>query len=196
LAKSGAPYVILRPNWFADNFHTFWKAAIDHGQIALPAGHGKSSFIDARDVAECAATVLTTDRFDGKAFNLTGPKALGYVDAAKILGAVIGKLITYSAVDDQTFIGILTGAGAPDDYAGEYLGIPTTGKHITFNSTDIMKVRDGLFIAHVREGWTAAITDGVEALTGKTPRSLEIYASRSKSGWRKSYRRRRATRRS
>jgi len=23
LEKSGTPYVILRPNWFSDNFHTF-----------------------------------------------------------------------------------------------------------------------------------------------------------------------------
>ena len=26
--KSGVPFVILRPNWFADNFHIFWKAGI------------------------------------------------------------------------------------------------------------------------------------------------------------------------
>jgi predicted ester cyclase len=37
-------------------------------------------------------------------------------------------------------------------HRGEYLGIPATGKHVTFNSTDIMKVRDGLFSEH----WGAA----------------------------------------
>jgi predicted ester cyclase len=37
-------------------------------------------------------------------------------------------------------------------HKGEYLGIPATGKHVTFNSTDIMKVRGGLFIEH----WGAA----------------------------------------
>jgi uncharacterized protein YbjT (DUF2867 family) len=77
LEKSGTAYVVLRPNWFADNFHTFWKPGIDHGQIAVPAGDGKSSFVDARDIAESAAAALTTDRFNGKAFNLTGPEALG-----------------------------------------------------------------------------------------------------------------------
>jgi predicted ester cyclase len=35
---------------------------------------------------------------------------------------------------------------------GEHLEIPATGKHVTFNSTDIMKVRDGLFSEH----WGAA----------------------------------------
>ena len=154
LEKSGTPYVILRPNWFSDNFHTYWKAGIDRGQIAVPAGNGKSSFIDVRDIAASAVSALTTDRFDGKAFNLTGPEALSYTDAAKILSETIGKPITYPAVDDKTFVGILTGAGVPKDYALMLAAI----------------------FHPVREGWTAAVTDEVETLTGKPPRSLETYA--------------------
>ncbi|WP_112661962.1 SDR family oxidoreductase [Microvirga flavescens] len=153
LEKSGTPYVILRPNWFADNFHIFWKAGIDHGQIAVPAANGKSSFIDVRDIAESAAAALTTNRFDGKAFSLTGPEALGYADAAALLSKVLGKPVAYTAVDDETFIGILKGAGVPDDYA-------------RFLAT----------IFHpVREGWTAKVTDAVETLTSHKPRSLETY---------------------
>jgi predicted ester cyclase len=37
-------------------------------------------------------------------------------------------------------------------HKGEYLGIAPTGKHVTFNSTDIIKVRDGKFVEH----WGAA----------------------------------------
>jgi len=154
LEKSGTPYVILRPNWFSDNFHSFWKPGIDHGQIALPAGDGKSSFIDAIDIARSAAVALTTDRFDGKAFNLTGPEALSYTDAAKILSAVIGKPVAYRPIDDETFVGILTGAGLPEDYARMLAAI----------------------FHPVREGWTAAVTGDVETLTGNPPRSLETYA--------------------
>lgn len=155
LEKSGVAFVILRPNWFSDNFHTYWKAGIDHGQIAVPAGEGKSSFIDVRDIAGSAAAALTTDRFDGRAFNLTGPEALGYAEAAAILAKVVGRPIAYSAVDDATFIGILTSAGVPADYA-------------TFLAS----------IFHpVREGWTAAVTGDVEELTGKAPRSVATYAA-------------------
>jgi uncharacterized protein YbjT (DUF2867 family) len=155
LEKSGVAFVILRPNWFSDNFHTYWKAGIDHGQIAVPAGEGKSSFIDVRDIAGSAAAALTTDRFDGRAFNLSGPEALGYAEAAAILAKVAGRPIAYGAVDDATFIGILTGAGVPADYA-------------TFLAS----------IFHpVREGWTAAVTGDVEELTGKAPRSVATYAA-------------------
>jgi uncharacterized protein YbjT (DUF2867 family) len=154
LEKSGTSYVILRPNWFADNFHTFWKAGIDHGQIAVPAAEGKSSFIDARDIAASAAAALTSTRFDGKAFNLTGPAPLGYAEAAATLSRVIGKPVSYTAIDDSAFVGILTGAGVPNEYA-------------SFLAT---------LFHPVREGWTAAVTNDVETLTGAKPRSVEMYA--------------------
>jgi uncharacterized protein YbjT (DUF2867 family) len=154
LERSSAPFVVLRPNWFADNFHTAWLEGIRHGVIAVPAGDGASSFIDVRDVASSAASALTTDRFDGKAFNLTGPAALGYNDAAAILSRVSGRTIRYTPVDDEAFVGMLTGAGVPADYARFLASI----------------------FAPVREGWTAAVSDAVRTLTGRTPRSFEQYA--------------------
>jgi len=154
IEKSGVPYVILRPNWFSDNFHTYWKVRLDHGVIAVPAGEGKSSFIDVRDIAESAAAALTTDRFDRRAFNLTGPEALGYADAATILSGVVGKPVAYKALEDDAFIALLTGAGVPADYAGLLTSI----------------------FYPVRQGWTAGPTGDVETLTGKSPRSVETYA--------------------
>lgn len=153
LEKSGTPYVILRPNWFSDNFHIFWKAGIDQGLIALPAADGESSFIDVRDVAESATAALMTTRFDGQAFNLTGPEAISYEKAAQLLSEVIGKSVTYTPIDDQAFIGMLTNAGVSADYAGFMAAI----------------------FYPVREGWAAAVTDHVQMLTGKAPRSLKTY---------------------
>lgn len=154
IERAGVPFVILRPNWFADNFHTYWKAGVDHGVIAVPAAQGKTSFIDARDIADSAAAALTTQRFDGKAFNLTGPEALGYADAAALLSEVTGKPIAYQATDDASFIAMLTGAGVPNDYASFLASI----------------------FHPVREGWTAAVTDHVQQLTGQAPRNLRRYA--------------------
>lgn len=146
--------MILRPNWFADNFHSYWKAGVDQGVIAVPAGEGKSSFIDARDIAASAAAALTSSEFDGKAFNLTGPEAIGYADAATILSDVLGKPVQYIPVDDASFIDAVAAAGVPRDYA-EFLA--------------------SIFYP-VREGWTAVVTGDVEALTGATPISVEQYA--------------------
>jgi uncharacterized protein YbjT (DUF2867 family) len=155
LETSGARHVILRPNWFSDNFRTYWGPGIRAaGVIAVPAGEGRTSFIDSRDIAASAVAALTTDRFDGRAFNLTGPEAHSYGEAAAILTEVLGRPVRYQPVDDAGFIGNLTGAGVPADYAGFLAAI----------------------FHPVREGWVAAVTGDVEELTGRKPIALERYA--------------------
>lgn len=128
---------------------------MSHGQIALPASQGKSSFIDVRDIAASAVSALTSSAFDGKSFNLTGPQGLSYTEAADVLSKAVGKTIRYSAISDEAFISILTDAGVALDYA-------------TFMAS---------IFYPVREGWTAAATDNVQTLTGVAPCSLETYAA-------------------
>ncbi|MDR0225517.1 MAG: SDR family oxidoreductase [Burkholderiaceae bacterium] len=154
LQRSGTAHVILRPNWFADNFHTYWQQGVARGLIAVPAGQGRSSFIDVRDIAASAVAALTGERFDGQAFNLTGPEALDYGEAAQVLARVLGRSVSYRAVDDADFVAELSAAGVAPDYAGFLASI----------------------FHPVREGWTAAITDHVQLLTGRPPRTLRIYA--------------------
>ncbi len=154
LENSGVRWVVLRPNWFTDNFVNYWKPGIDAaGVIAVPAADGKSSFIDVRDIADSAAAALTTDRFDGKAFNLTGPEALGYSEAAALISEAIGKPVAYQAVDDDTFVGTLVGAGVPEVYARFLASI----------------------FYQVREGWTAVVTDDVRTLTGHPARQVAAW---------------------
>ncbi|MCG6507782.1 SDR family NAD(P)-dependent oxidoreductase, partial [Vibrio parahaemolyticus] len=137
----------------ADNFHTYWKAGIDQGVIGVPAGEGKSSFIDVRDIASSAAAALTTNRFDNQAFNLTGPEALSYAQAAQKISAALGKPVAYQAMEEGAFCDLLKSVGVPADYA-EFL--------------------TSIFYP-VREGWTAGVSDAVVTLTGKAPRSLDEY---------------------
>ncbi|ANK71792.1 MULTISPECIES: SDR family oxidoreductase [Ensifer] len=154
LEKTGTPFVILRPNWFSDNFQSYWIEGIRHGAIAVPAAEGRTSFIDTRDIAESIVAALTSEAFNGRAFNLTGPEALSYGEAAAILSRVTVKPIAYTPVDDETFVGVLVGAGVPEDYAHFLASI----------------------FHPVREGWVANPTGDVKILTGHEPRSLETYA--------------------
>ncbi|WP_246591035.1 SDR family oxidoreductase [Aminobacter anthyllidis] len=151
LERSGAPYVILRPNWFSDNFATYWANGVRRGEIRVPAGEGTTSFIDARDVAASAAGALTTNRHDGKAFALTGPAAYSYADAARLLADALGRPVRYSPIDNSTFVAEAVAGGLMPGYA-ELLAA----------------------IFHpVAEGWTSGVTDAVGLLSGKPPRSLE-----------------------
>ncbi|MGB3502352.1 MAG: SDR family oxidoreductase [Mesorhizobium sp.] len=151
LEKSGAPWVVLRPNWFSDNLVNYWGEGVKAGVLRLPAGDAASSLIDTRDIAASAAGALTSDAHNGKAFNLTGPAAYTYAQAAELLSKAIGRQVTYTAVDGETFVNESVAHGVPQPYA-EFLAA----------------------IFHpVAQGWTAGVTGDVKTLSGKEPRSLE-----------------------
>lgn len=159
LEKSGLRYNIIRPNWFMQNFNTFWQHDIrTNGQIQLPAGHGKSAFIDAKDISAVAAKLLTTDRFDNKAFDLSGPESLSYEQAAQELSKATGRQIVYKDIEPAQLKKTLVTAGLPSDYA------------------DLLV----LLFSFVREGYHAAASGSVKEILGREPRSLREYAQAMK----------------
>ena len=162
LEDSGVPFVILRPNWFMDNFHTYWLAPIQQqGVIPLPAADSRTSLIDARDIGASAAAALRSNEFNGRGFTLTGPEPLTYVEAAATLSKAAGREIRYVAVDDESFVSSLVDAGVPADLASDL----------------------ALLFGLVRQGATAAVSQAVEQLNGRPPRTLAQYAEDHASAW-------------
>lgn len=162
IERSGVPFVILRPTWFADNFHTFWLPGIVRdGIIPLPAAESRSAFVDARDVASCAVRALTTPDHDGRRFVLTGPTALTYGEAANVLSSASGRVIRYVDVAEEVFERDVVQAGMPPDYAKLIVGL----------------------LRLVRNGVTSEITAAVRGLTGEAPRSFEQYAAHYAAHW-------------
>jgi uncharacterized protein YbjT (DUF2867 family) len=156
LEKSGLTYNIIRPNFFMQNFHTFWIHGIQtQGKILLPAGNAKVSFIDARDIAATAATLLTNDLFNGQAFDLTGPESLDHAQVAAALTKVAGRKISYEEITPDAFQSGLLGAGLPKDYA-QFLGV---------------------IMGFLREGYSERKTSSVQDITGQAPRGFEKYAN-------------------
>ena len=162
LKGSGAPYVILRPNWFMDNFHTFWvEPIVQAGVIPLPAGDAKSSLIDARDIGAAGAAAVLGDGFNGREFTLTGPDSLTYAEAAAVLTRVSGREIRYQPVDGEAFVAASVEAGAPEDLS-RFLA---------------------MLFEDVSAGETAEVTGAVEELTGRPARGLEEYARDYREVW-------------
>ncbi len=162
IERSGLPYVILRPNWFMDNFTTYWLAAIKtDATITLPAGDARTSFIAAEDIARAAAAALTSDRFDGRALVLTGDESLSYDEAASILTAASGQDIRYQAGDDAGLIAYLTKQGLSADYA-----------HVLVTLFGV-----------VAQGWVAAPTPDFRELTGRAAIRLADYAAANAATW-------------
>src|SRR3712207_3407839 len=76
LAHSGVPWVVLRPNAFMQTLVRYLPALVDdRGVFSLPADSARTSWIDARDIAAAAASVLTDPRPDtGRVWTLTDRK--------------------------------------------------------------------------------------------------------------------------
>ncbi len=100
LKSSGLAWTMLRPSFFSQNLGGAYRADIrDHDRIRLASGRGRTSFIDARDIAEVAARILTDPaEHSGRAYTLTGPEAIGYDRVASMLSAALGRPIMYERV--------------------------------------------------------------------------------------------------
>lgn len=96
LREAGVPWTFLRPSFFMQNLSTTHRDDIRlHNDIFVPAGHGKTSFIDARDIAAVAAKTLTEDGHAYKAYPLSGNESLDYDEIAAIFSDVLGRKIVY-----------------------------------------------------------------------------------------------------
>ncbi len=162
LEKSGLNFTILRPNWFLQNFNTFWVHGIQsQSKILLPAGQAKVSFIDARDIAAVAARVLVDARFDNQALDLTGPEAVDHTRVAKAISDVTGKKVSYEEIAPENLQKGLLAAGLPADYVQFLL----------------------MIFGFLREGYNARVTDSVGKVLGQAPRELADYAETYKKAW-------------
>lgn len=163
LESSGLNYVILRPNWFLQNFNTFWIQGIrEQGKILLPAGQAKVSFIDARDIAAVAAKILTTEsRFDRSALDLTGPEAVDHAQVAGAISKASARSVAYEEISPETLEKGLLAAGLPADYVQFML----------------------LIFGFLREGYNARVTDSVKDVLGRAPRGLAEYAQSYRQAW-------------
>jgi uncharacterized protein YbjT (DUF2867 family) len=162
LETSGLAYNIIRPNWFMQNFNSFWiQGILEHGKIFLPVGAAKGSFIDARDISAVAARLLSTDAFNQRDFDLTGAVALDHDAVAAILSKATGQTITYQDIPEGDMRSVLLQAGLPSAYAEFLL----------------------LILGFFKGGYSKRTTDAVQMLLGRPPITLEQYAADYRSAW-------------
>ena len=86
---------------------------------------------------------------------MTGPEALSYADVAAELTTAMGRRISYVAAPDETVRQALLGAGLNDWFADALVGLYQDYRR---SGTD---------------GYAAQVSDTVERLTARPPRSLD-----------------------
>jgi uncharacterized protein YbjT (DUF2867 family) len=103
LMASSLKWTILRPHFFMQNLLMNAPSIAQQGALYLAMGQGKLGMIDARDIADFAARVLTSapELHHGKTYTLTGPASISFDVVAAQLSAGVGKPVRYVPVSDD-----------------------------------------------------------------------------------------------
>jgi uncharacterized protein YbjT (DUF2867 family) len=152
---AGAEWTVVRPSWFAQNFTEGFLVPRD-GVIAAPAGDGPTPFVDAQDIADVVAAALTGDGHAGQVYELSGPEALTWAQAADTLAQASGRPVRYADAEPGAWVREAVAGGAPAAY---------------------MELLAMLFGA-IRDGHEAPLSDGVQRALGRPATSFAAFAER------------------
>ncbi|HZA43004.1 MAG TPA: SDR family oxidoreductase [Nitrososphaeraceae archaeon] len=158
IEDSGIAYTFLRPNAFMQNFVNFYSHMIkERDVLSLPAGDGKVSFVDVRDIAAVSIQILINNnvgKYNSKTYDITGPEAISYDDAVRILSEQVGKKISYVSVSEDDAFNAM--------------------KEMGLNDWLIKTILEGY--NNLRKGYFSPITNVVEEITGRKPVSFKDFA--------------------
>jgi NAD(P)H dehydrogenase (quinone) len=150
LKASGLTSVVLRNNWYHENYHADAKYAGQSGLLTAALSHGKVASASRSDYAEAAAKVLVGEGHAGKTYELAGA-AWDYPTLAKTIGEVAGKPVKFQTVTFAERQAALQAAGLPEGFAGFYAAVDVS----------------------IDQGSLALATGDLEKLLGRKPQSLK-----------------------
>ena len=164
LMRKKAPYTFLRPNFFMQNLSTFYKDDIaKNDEIFLPAGKGRTAFVDVRDIGAVAADVFTESDHIGMAYTLSGSRSLDYYEVAEILSSELGRTITYQNPSVEEYVERLRVNGSPEEF---------------------IKVQKMLYFV-VRHNFSSGTKSDITKLLGREPITFKQFVHDYAHVWRK-----------
>ncbi|MBB3084607.1 SDR family oxidoreductase [Geodermatophilus sabuli] len=157
IQRRGIGFTHIRANSFFQNVLLLDAPAIK-AQSAFYSCVGDARFakVDARDIGEVVATVLSEPGHENRTYELTGPDPLTYDDIAAELSRALGREIRYVDMPPDDYAALLISVGVPQWLAEEFATLYGRGKQ--------------------RAGASARVTSTVEDLLGRPPRSFADWA--------------------
>jgi uncharacterized protein YbjT (DUF2867 family) len=167
LRSSGMSWTFVRPSFFTQNLSTTHASDIrDHDEIVVPAGRGRTAFVDTDDVAAVAAAALLAPAEHGeRIWTVTGPEALTYDDVAALLSTILSRTIRYRQTGLIRYVG----------HARRVLGMAPGMAAVT-----------AAIYTTARLGLAAGLTDDVRQVTGRDPWTVRETLQREAAAWRRS----------
>jgi len=152
----------LRAGEFMPAYFRQAPSIVAKGTLFLPMENAQIASIDVGDIAEVAATVLTSSGHEGKIYPLTGPEASSMAEVAEKLSTATGKTIRYVNVAPEDAKRAQLAAGMPP-YMADALA--------------------ELF-AERRKGKESQVSPIVQMILGRRPISFDEFAMRNASVFR------------
>ncbi|OIJ67896.1 NAD(P)-dependent oxidoreductase [Streptomyces mangrovisoli] len=153
LTASGLDWTLLRPRAFMTNALAWADSVRSEGVVRALYGDGRNAGVDPEDIAEVAARVLTEAGHEGRAYALTGPRALSAREQTERLGHVLGRSLRFVELGEEEAL------------AGWRARLPEPVAQALLHSA-----------RRLRDGAKAQVAEDVEAVTGRPPRDFEEWA--------------------
>jgi len=163
IEDSGVGFTHLRPNFFMQVFtaEPLLSAIRLRHVLAVPAGEARLSFVDARDVALVASVALSEPGHVGRAYTLTGGKAISHHEVAEVIAIASGVPVRYVPIDDGVARRVIVDSGLSESRATRLLG----------------------FYAHVREGHCSPVSGDIERVLGCPATTFTAFARDHREAW-------------
>jgi uncharacterized protein YbjT (DUF2867 family) len=156
LIASGLGYTLLRNNAYMQNFLMAAPSIARTSSFGSAARDGRIGMIDTRDVAAVAAEIAAVPApHAGKTYWPTGPEAISFGDAAKVLSKVLGRPIAFQPLTVEEQTRAMIDIGLPERLAA----------------------MNAQAVALFAEGDADYVTDDVLSILGRPARSFEQFSS-------------------
>jgi uncharacterized protein YbjT (DUF2867 family) len=164
IERAGIPFCHIRPSFFMQNISGIHAFEVKHyDRIVVPIKKALTSFIDAEDIGEITAKVLSEpNKHLNRGYSITGSEAIDYYTASKILSEELARKITY--------------ANPKPSFAKKYwIGVRGLDKEYS-------KVM-GMLYMMTRMGTAKKTTTTFEDVMGKKPKTFRQFVKKNISAW-------------
>lgn len=164
IEQAGLPFCHIRPSFFMQNISGVHAFEIKYFQkVVVPVKRALTSFIDAQDIGELTAEVLSNpQKHQDKAYAITGAEAIDYWQVAKILSEELQREIRYS--------------NPKPSFVKKYW------IHIRGLDKEYCNVMSMLYMM-TRLGTAKKVTPVFEEIMGKKPQTFQQFVQRNIEVW-------------
>ena len=174
LRASGLAFTILYNSQYSEAIATAMAIpSLLAGSKPDNCGDGGIAFVSRDDCVATAVGVLTQEGHENRTYTVTGPELLSVPKAMAIVSELAGKPIELVPVDDEGMYAYFDSLGAvrkSEDLTPE---------------TPLPWASEGMvtFGQAIREGYFAVLSDDVERITGRKPRTLRSVMEQYQGAW-------------